>query len=215
METSVVILLAVAGLIGLALIGRWYNKRVATERWRREQLLRHSMADKPPGNAAPKQQPKNTAPPQAKQSVKAPKKSSPADEAMPVNGAWLHQMNNTTEPEPNFGSRTEIRQSLERARAAMAACSAARKRHAKDEAEEQCQLALAEVHKVLRRDHWYCAEVLNMLGCLRYDHGFYTEARDLWEEAEQICEEWQTKQTEEVLKTVRNNLKQVRGTLGF
>ncbi len=213
MDTTVVIVFALAGLIGLAALGRWYNRRAATERWRRQEMLRHSMADKPkPPANAPKSAPKAT-PPADKLSAKT-KKESPSGDAIPVNGAWLHQMNNSTEPDPIFGSRTTVRQSLERAKAAMAACSAARKRHAKDEAEEQCQLALTEVHSGLRRDHWYAAEVLNMLACLRYDHGFYTEARDIWQEAEQICEEW-PKQTEEVLKTVRNNLKQVRGTLGF
>ncbi|MBX9666910.1 MAG: tetratricopeptide repeat protein [Candidatus Obscuribacterales bacterium] len=205
MDTILTIVIALAGLIALAAIGRWYNRRVATERWRREQSLRHNMADKPPVA------PQKTTP----KAVGPAKKESATDDGIKVNGAWLHQMNNTTEPKPNFGTRTSLRQSLERAKTAMAACSAARKRQDKEEAEKQCELALTEVQNELRRDHWYTAEVLNMLACLRYDHGFYTEARDVWEEAEQICEEWPTKHTDEVLKTIRNNLKQVRGTLGF
>jgi len=131
-----------------------------------------------------------------------------------VNGPWLTTMNCTIEPLPMFGDRKSVDAALARAKRFNADADAARRRRDWNAADEHIRKALAEVDATLKRDHWYAADVLNEYGCVRYDQGFYGEAREIWSQAEQICEDWPSR-CAYLLPTVQSNLKRVKNELGF
>lgn len=131
-----------------------------------------------------------------------------------VNGKWLTTMNYTVEPDPIHATRYQVGAALERARRHNSACNEARKQHRWDEAQGHLDKAMAEVESVLRRDHWFTAEVLNQLGCLTYERGNYVEARSIWCQAELICEEWPNF-CKNILPTIQKNLERVKSELGF
>lgn len=118
------------------------------------------------------------------------------------------------EPNPLISTRAQARQAYDRAKKQIELSIAARRGHDYDTAETHAQSALDEVHGGMKRDHWYAADVLNMLGCLKYDRGFYLEARELWEQADEVALEW-FEQCRHIAPTIESNLKLVRGMLGF
>ena len=117
------------------------------------------------------------------------------------------------EPVPLTVSSMAVERAQQRARARMDSSIRYRNQGNEEQALEQAEAALAEL-SVLKRDHWYAAEILNLIGCLQYDRGFYLEAREIWEQAQSICLEW-PERVDNVLKTVESNLKLVSGMLGF
>ena len=131
-----------------------------------------------------------------------------------VNGSWLTTMNYTVEPEPIHSTRYLVSAALERARRHNSACNEARSQHRWEEAQAHVDKAMAEVEGGLRRDHWFVAEVLNQLGCLAYERGNYTEAREIWCQAEMVCEEWPNF-CANILPTIQKNLERVKSELGF
>jgi hypothetical protein len=131
-----------------------------------------------------------------------------------VNGPWLTTMNFTVDPEPVHCSRRDVNAALERARRHNSACDAARRQHRWEEAQVHVDKAMAEVESNLRRDHWFSAEVLNQLACLTYERGNFVEAREIWCQAEQVCEEWPNF-CKHIATTVQENLARVRRELGF
>lgn len=131
-----------------------------------------------------------------------------------VNGEWLKIMNRTVVPEPIHASRTAVDQAVVTARRSINACNAARKRHAREEAEKHLEAAIAVVNSSLRVDHWFIPEVLNQLGCLRYELGHYTEAREIWWRAQEIAAEW-PERCQYMEKTLADNIALARKQLGF
>lgn len=125
-----------------------------------------------------------------------------------------HLFTAVVEPNPLISTRAQARQAYDRAKKQIELSMAARKRHDYDTAETHAYSALDEVHGGMKRDHWYAADVLNMLGCLKYDRGFYLEARELWEQADEVALEW-FEQCRHIAPTIESNLKLVRGMLGF
>jgi tetratricopeptide (TPR) repeat protein len=138
----------------------------------------------------------------------------PDADGLRVNGPWLQTVNFTIEPAPIHGTRQAVNAALDRAKRHNNACNEARKKRRYDEAEGHIEKALAEVHSGLRRDHWYSADVLNQLGCLTYERGNLSEAREIWWQAEQICQEW-PKACAYLLPTVQDNIARARKELGF
>lgn len=131
-----------------------------------------------------------------------------------VNGEWLKIMNRTVVPEPIHASRTAVDQAVVTARRSVNACNAARTRHAREEAEKHLEAAIAVVNSSLRVDHWFIPEVLNQLGCLRYELGHYTEAREIWWRAQEIAAEW-PERCQYMEKTLADNIELARKQLGF
>jgi hypothetical protein len=118
-------------------------------------------------------------------------------------------------PRPVHGaSAIDLSHAENRAIRHLEACSNARNRKNLVEAKQHAEKAAAEVRRYLKVDHWFQAELLNMLGCIKYDEGFYLEARNLWECAENVASEWPDK-CSRLIPTIESNLKLVRGTLGF
>lgn len=138
----------------------------------------------------------------------------PDADGLRVNGPWLETILHTIEPEPNFGTRATVREAHSRARALYDQCGALRRQHKYQEAEERIREALNVVSAGIKRDHWFTAEVLNQLACVRYEQAFYSDAREIWQQAEQVCQEWPS-QCQSTLVQIQDNLKLVRGMLGF
>jgi len=111
------------------------------------------------------------------------------------------------EPAPVVGTRADVRQAQVRAARHIERCSQAfYQRHDLAEAETFARAALREVNLHMRRDHWYAPRVLNWLAYLRYEQGFTVEARDLWENAEQIALEWH-EQCQDILPDIQRNIR--------
>ncbi len=120
------------------------------------------------------------------------------------------EITSIVEPKPIFGTRVSVRQSCLRAARHMESCAQATySRHDFVEAEAFARAALEEVEQNMKRDHWYAPFVLNWLAYLRYEQGFSIEARDLWEQAEQVALEW-FEQCQQLLPDIRQNLRMFR-----
>lgn len=97
------------------------------------------------------------------------------------------------DPKPNFGNRLTVRRSIDRARALMDESEKVwNDNEDMFEAERLAKLALAEVDKNAKRDHWYAPRILNWLAWLQLEKGMtaYPEAVEYWERATQIATEW-------------------------
>ncbi len=108
---------------------------------------------------------------------------------------------------------TAVNEAHQRASRHMALAVKARNRQDHEAAEAHLDDAFAEI-SYMKHDHWYLVDLLNMKGCLLYDKGFYVQAREMWEHAEQVASEWPDK-VNATLPTVEKNLAKVRGMLGF
>ncbi|MBX3073363.1 tetratricopeptide repeat protein [Candidatus Obscuribacterales bacterium] len=215
-------LIGAVALFGLAAVGvrQFLRKREDRKQERHFRHLRQMLGVKPgvkDGGCEIEKPAGKVVPPAV-----APRQSGPGTalilhpdaKGLRVNGSWLTTMNCTVEPEPVHCSRREVNVALERARRHNSACDKARRQHRWEEAQAHVDRAMAEVESHLRRDHWFCAEVLNQLACLTYERGNFVEAREIWWQAEQVCEEWPN-YCKNIAVTVQENLDRVRGELGF
>lgn len=215
-------LIGIAALIVVAvgLLLRWYHKRsVAAKKERHIGFLQQSLGIKPgPAVDASKKPVQDAGKGKEPPVVKKPNTSLVVyqdPDALRVNGAWVNQIAYFTgDPDPLHGTRTTVRDAQSRARALHEKCSAARKQKNWQLCEELIEAAFQELNKGMRRDHWYAAHLHNQHGCIRYEQGFYIEAREIWERAEMVCHEWPV-QCGDVQKTIEGNLKLVTDMLGF
>lgn len=139
----------------------------------------------------------------------------PDADGLRVNGAWLNEViYYTGDPNPFHGTRNSVRNAQSRARSLQEKCRAARKEQNWESAEELIESAFQELNSGMRQDHWYAADLFHEIGKVRYEQGRYVEAREFWEKAEMVCQEWPT-MCHNITPTVESNLKLVRGMLGF
>ncbi|MBX9695206.1 MAG: tetratricopeptide repeat protein, partial [Cyanobacteria bacterium] len=108
---------------------------------------------------------------------------------------------------------TAVNEAYRRSSQHVALATQARQRQDHEAAAKHLDDAFKEV-SYLKNDHWYLADLWNFKGCLLYDQGFHQEAREIWERALLIAEEWPEK-TKFSLPTIQSNLALARGTLGF
>lgn len=217
-------LVGIAALIVVAvgLLLRWYHLRsVASKKESHIKLLQQSLGITPGPAVASKKDEGKKGTEVPKKGTEVPKQSTalmvrPADaDALRTNGAWVNQVAYFTgDPDPLFGTRNLVREAQARARSLHDKCSAARKQKNWQLCQELIESAFGELNKGMRRDHWYAAHLHNQHGCIRYEQGFYTEAREIWERAEMVCHEWPV-QCSDVQKTIEGNLKLVTDMLGF
>lgn len=110
----------------------------------------------------------------------------------------------SVEPDPLFGTRGSVRNACSRAAKHLEKCKAAADVHDFAGAEVHAYAALAELEH-MGRDHWFAPRILTWLGYLRYEQGFTVEARDYWQQAEQIALEWH-EQCSDMLPVIKRNL---------
>ncbi len=99
----------------------------------------------------------------------------------------------SVEPRPIFGTRATVRQAIMRARLLFDQSEKAWEDNEDIfEAERLAKLALAEVDKDAKRDHWFAPRILHWLAWLQIQKGMiaYQEATEYWERATQIALEW-------------------------
>lgn len=215
-------LVGIAALIVIAvgLLLRWYHQRfVAGKRERHIKLLQKSLGIKPGPAGGPEKKPAQDDGTKSKDPPKKPMTTAlmvrPDPDVLRTNGAWVNEVAFFTgDPNPLFGTRNSVRDAQSRARALHDKCSAARKQKNWQLCQELIDDAFQELNSGMRRDHWFAAYLHNQHGCIRYEQGFYVEAREIWERAEMVCHEWPV-QCGDVLKTIEGNLKLVTDMLGF
>lgn len=93
-------------------------------------------------------------------------------------------------------------------------CQQAANRDDLEEAERLAHSALRKVDRNLGRDHWYAFHALGWLGQLRYRAGYLVEAREYWEKAVQVGQEWHNKLGEDLSRT-EEDLERCINLLGF
>lgn len=96
----------------------------------------------------------------------------------------------------------------------LSACQQASNR---DDLGEALRLATKALHQIdinLGRDHWYAVHALSWIGHLKYREGYLVEARDHWQIALNVGQEWPHKVGQD-LEKVKEDLARCVDLLGF
>ncbi len=104
-----------------------------------------------------------------------------------------HEYSSSIIPRPNFGTRDSVNLCVQRARK-LKEESEKVWNDTEDffEAKRLAELAMAELDKNAKRDHWFAPRILDWLAWLHTNQGMlgYPEAAEYWERAAQIATEW-------------------------
>lgn len=81
-------------------------------------------------------------------------------------------------------------------------------------AEDEAREAIREISTHLGRDHWMLAEAHNLLAEALFSQGKSLDARDHWDTAEMIAEEW-PETCKAILVEIEKNQEKARRRMGF